>query len=888
MPDKKKGSAEENGCAEAKKAAVKKKSSSEALRFRADKPLDGSKNFTDDSLRAKYEELSQELDVNRTELEIQKEDLLQTQAELQASHHRYQNLFETAPFGYLVIDGDGSIIQINAAGRRLLGDQRQLKGTLLSRFVDSGSIEIYSDFLKKVTTHPGMSSCEVRMKIASDRTRYIRLQGMNEHADGSPASIVLSMNDITDFREAERAERIARLQVQQSYKALVDFHIETEKQYHSFIENASEGAAITQDGKIQFVNRTLAGLLGSTAEELISMKLDQFVHPEDRTRLRQYYMDRTYGRKVPVDSKMRIIGQDGKVHWVRQNDVNIQWREKPALMHFLTDISVQKKYESELERERQTLKTILDNIPVMIFFHDAKGEINLINHVGEQSLGWSLDEARQLDLLEACFPDEELRRKAWDFMMNAPAEWRDLPIVTKSGESLETSWTNIKLPDGTHIGIGLDVSQRKQHERDILAAKEQLEMERHTLQTILDNIPVMIFFYDDTGQTTFANRTGERLLGRTLEEMRQIDMMEASFPDEKLRKEVLDFMLECPDDWHDHPVTTKFGVSFDSSWYNIKLPDGSHIGIGLDVSQRKEYENGLVAAKEQLESERHTLQSILDNIPVMIYFYDSTGQAIFANRQYERLMGWSLEEMQKINMMEACFPDENLRKKVLDFMIECPPEWRDHPVTTKSGDSFDSSWYNIKLPDGSHIGIGIDNSQRKAYERELIKAKGQLENERSALQNKNITLREVLSQIEAEKDIIKKRMLVNIRRSVLSDLGRLKDLASPSLVKNIEIIEKHLKDIASPFVDEFSDQFRELTARELEICRLIKDGLRTKEMANMLNVSIATIQKHRESIRRKLKITGKGTNLYAYLQSFAEKIDSGKKPRARSSRRRMR
>jgi len=57
-----------------------------------------------------------------------------------------------------------------------------------------------------------------------------------------------------------------------------------------------------------------------------------------------------------------------------------------------------------------------------------------------------------------------------------------------------------------------------------------------------------------------------------------------------------------------------------------------------------------------------------------------------------------------------------------------------------------------------------------------------------------------------------------------------------------------------------------LTPTEVNICNLIRNGLQTKEIARMRGVSTATIKRHREHIRRKLKIANSDVNLATYLQ----------------------
>ena len=58
-----------------------------------------------------------------------------------------------------------------------------------------------------------------------------------------------------------------------------------------------------------------------------------------------------------------------------------------------------------------------------------------------------------------------------------------------------------------------------------------------------------------------------------------------------------------------------------------------------------------------------------------------------------------------------------------------------------------------------------------------------------------------------------------------------------------------------------------LSATELRIASLIKNGMSSEEIARHENVSIYTVKTHRKNIRRKLKLKNSGINLRAYLES---------------------
>lgn len=158
-------------------------------------------------------------------------------------------------------------------------------------------------------------------------------------------------------------------------------------------------------------------------------------------------------------------------------------------------------------------------------------------------------------------------------------------------------------------------------------------------------------------------------------------------------------------------------------------------------------------------------------------------------------------------------------------------------------------------------------AMRISAELELQETNRQLRLERKALQESNAALRAVLARIEEEKKEIYSDVQENVDKILLPILHELAFHLPKTKRQYAEILRSNLEDITSPFVSHLSKRHLSLTSTEVNVCNMIRNGLQTKEIAQIRGVSVGTINRHREHIRRKLKITNKDVNLMTYLQS---------------------
>ncbi len=163
-----------------------------------------------------------------------------------------------------------------------------------------------------------------------------------------------------------------------------------------------------------------------------------------------------------------------------------------------------------------------------------------------------------------------------------------------------------------------------------------------------------------------------------------------------------------------------------------------------------------------------------------------------------------------------------------------------------------------------HVGL---IAARMETEQELKETNRQLTIERESIRQANAALRTVLNRIEEEKREIRRDIEANVEKILLPILHALSIRIPAPHRRYVELIRSNLEDIVSPFVSELSRRYRSLTPTEVRICKMIRDGMPTKDIAAIRGVAPATISRHREHIRKKLDIVNQSINLTTYLQA---------------------
>ena len=166
-------------------------------------------------------------------------------------------------------------------------------------------------------------------------------------------------------------------------------------------------------------------------------------------------------------------------------------------------------------------------------------------------------------------------------------------------------------------------------------------------------------------------------------------------------------------------------------------------------------------------------------------------------------------------------------------------------------------------------GSVIDITEFEQKDRALKISKMKISRQKSALENNNMILLNSLDQRDYERRELQKNIQKNVEETILPLIEKLKRRGSQSERRHMSLLQKHVLDLTSDFALKLMDGKWRLSIREIEICKMLKSGFKTKEIADLLCISNRTIEHHRNHIRKKLKISDPNTDLGEYLRNFS-------------------
>ncbi|PWB50686.1 MAG: hypothetical protein C3F06_11495 [Candidatus Methanoperedenaceae archaeon] len=450
------------------------------------------------------------------ELEQEIDERKRIEEELRNSEAKFRATFEEAPIGMARLNIEGRILETNHILQQMLGiSGEELKGKVFTEFTHPDDVEIDTDQFREL-----ISGKKNHYMI---KKRYIRKKGkvfwarvtvsLVRDANGHPQFSISMVEDITERKEAED-----KLQM-------------SEEKYRTLIENIQDGVFVIQDGKIQYINEFFPGIAGYEVEDVIGKDFREFVAPEDRERITDYYFRREAGEKVPRENEFNIMHKDGKRRiTINMNIGFINYRGKIASMGTLKDITESRKARELIRRSKEFAETVLNSI------NDSISIINVMD--------FSIIDSNKAFLEQNGLSKEDvIGKKCYEITHNkyTACSQDECPLqeTLRTGKPsiaehihpgrngiihyVEVSAHPILNEDGkigSVVHLARDITERKR-------AQEDLEIKAQ----LLDSASDFIYVHDFNGNFIYMNEAAYRLHGYTKDEMMMKNLRDIMAPE---------------------------------------------------------------------------------------------------------------------------------------------------------------------------------------------------------------------------------------------------------------------------------------------------------------------------------------------------------------------
>ncbi len=360
-----------------------------------------------------------------------KEQLIDELVELRKTKILFEGLFEFAPDSIVVVNSEGSIVQINKQAENIFGYSRdELLGKPVEILIPLRFREQHVEQLKRYMSHPRIrflgSGLELygRKKDGSEFPVDILLGPLQTEKE----TVVLSI--VRDITEHKKMEHMLSM---------------NEAKYRGIFENAVEGIFQTSvEGRILAANPALAHMLGyMSPEEFTGEVADaRKLYAEPGRRLQLVRTIRAQG--IITNFEALIRRKDGSTIWVLVNAHALYDSSGNVigLEGMVIDINSRKRAE-------RNFQMLIDSAPDAIVAVDTSFNILLINTQTESLFGYKRGEllGKHYDIL---IP-ERFRKKHVKYC----ADYLEKPTTRKMALHLRAVATH---KDGSEFPVEINMS----------------------------------------------------------------------------------------------------------------------------------------------------------------------------------------------------------------------------------------------------------------------------------------------------------------------------------------------------------------------------------------------------------------------------------------------
>ncbi len=294
---------------------------------------------------------------------------------------------------------------------------------------------------------------------------------------------------------------------------------------------------------------------------------------------------------------------------------------------------------------------------------------------------------------------------------------------------------------------------------------------------------------------------------------------------------------------------TVFGMVSSSMFKNTEGTPLYFISHVHDISERKKIEHDLQQSKREWEN---TFDAMSDwicmiNIKHRRIMRTNTAGKKFLGKPFEDIVGQTCCRLihGSKDMISGCPLKKMISSgKREELLLAAGQKWLTvivDPVKNEKGEIVGA------------VHVVRDVTEKKTAEIEI-------ENKTKELEEMNSALEVLLRKRAKDKTELEEKVLSNVKNLIQPYLRKLQKIThNDQQATYLRLIESNFKDILSPLP---------FTPTEIKMSSLIKNGETNKEIAQILNISIKTVEFHRDNIRKKLGLKNKKINLRSFLLSL--------------------
>lgn len=268
--------------------------------------------------------------------------------------HKYQDYFDNASDGIYRATPDGLIVSANPALARILGYENP-KEIVADKLNIASRIYVRSEqraeLLRRLEEHGQYSAQEFQIFRKDGTTIWVCDNSRAvKDARGHILYFEGTLQDITGRKRAEEA----LLRSEEKYRLLVDM--------------SQDGVFLSQAGKLIYVNRAFAQMLGHRSEDMHGMPLSEVIVSANDGLAEKIAADAVDEHYLDPH-EMHLRGKPGMPRITASVAVSrIFWRGRPAVMGTARDVTERKKVEQDLVHS--AYHDALTGLPNRSFFMD--------------------------------------------------------------------------------------------------------------------------------------------------------------------------------------------------------------------------------------------------------------------------------------------------------------------------------------------------------------------------------------------------------------------------------------------------------------------------------------------------------------------------------------